>query len=351
MWRELKNSDFKNFNIENIIREDSFYKDKFYVTDSTLFELKKFFDCNKIENDYKLQYLNYLLTSNKVLDDIEQATKVLLKFNNALSCNTLIGQNRFVSSKYTFGFLGDSTLPEINDGIMFEEKNLIKEVGDKINFKNTEEVLFYKKTNLLGECEGYIFTNYRIVSLQTKNGTYSLYWKEIRNIRKKLFGTSTINEKYELPLNEIAYKIVESMIDYEFIKYPIIIRGEKAFSGKFGILSFDRYTYEQFETLQKELELFEKEENKKNTLFLYSAKSDTKIPIQEKKLIINKKIIGKIEKHPKKKGFILRNLSSNSWDYFIENKQYTIEPSQARALIVGSKIIIDKDEFKVIKEE
>lgn len=65
----------------------------------------------------------------------------------------------------------------------------------------------------------------------------------------------------------------------------------------------------------------------------------------------NQQPLAKIESHPKKKGaYIIRNLSDRSWKYKVEDKQYTIEPKQARVLIPNGIIEINGVEVQVTKE-
>ncbi len=353
MWKKLSNYDFNCFNIEDIGDKNSFSANEFFVTSSSYQELKKIIDNNEEDDETKIKFLVYLSNNDKSFDESELALKSLFQIHVGLSYGVLMGRgDRFVSKGYTYGFLGDSDLTSIDDGIIFDEKNLEKEISDVINFKNNEWVLAYKKNNIFGEFKGYIFTNFRLISLRGENGTFSLYWKDIKSINKKKFGKILINNQYEFVFGDFFYEIVESMIEYDFMEYPLIVRGERLFRGEFGILSFDRYTVKQYNAYVEELKNFQTNQNLSKPYIEVKDKKTTQYEISEGKIIKNDigQKIAKIEAHPKKEyAYIIRNLTEKTWNYTIANKKYTIEPNRARVLMDGVRIAFDNLEISFKK--
>ena len=225
----------------------------------------------------------------------------------------------------------------MDDGEKFEGK------GYKlynVSLKNGEYVVCYNKQNILGDFKGYIFTNYRIISVNMKE-SFMLDWKELKSIKKKSFLPGCIlNGSYDINISTTMIKIAESMLEYDFIA-NVIIERIRGVVNKFSRLSFDRYTEAEYKGI---LDTIENIQNSKNSKFyFYIKKTDISIPIVDnleislcdiKENTQNTSAIAQIESHPKKRGaYIIRNISNETWKYKAGDETYTIQPQQARALI------------------
>ena len=349
MWMRLTNMDFNGFSIEDAAINGT--ETEFYVTQDTKNELKKFLNSKNIDREKKLNYLN-LLIFPPIVQSVEQQTLSMLNLLTlTLTEGTLIGQgDRYVTFKYSSRFLDSSAYPSINDGEKFESKNIQL---PNVSLHNDEYVLFYESSNLLGSFKGYILTNMRLIATGTSEN-FSLDWKDLKSTKRKLFGKCIINDTHKVDLSSPLCKIIESMLEYDFIVNPIIARKNGSFD-KYSIMSFDRFTYEKYNGYLNDINQLTK-----IPFYLYIKSINSKIPIGiDKKIYLSEltgnsndsELIAHIEPHPKKKGaFIIRNLSNRSWKYKVEDKQYTIEPQQARALIPNGIIEINGIEVKVNKE-
>jgi hypothetical protein len=242
-------------------------------------------------------------------------------------------------------------------------------VGGFLNETNNNDIIIYASK----KSKDYLIINNKIISLDSSGffpvvlsegivsedkNSYMIFLTKLLN--DKLINKCIFNDELIL-FRDLPFKgdlsILEKTTNYSAIGLKNKIKIRFSSYGDWA-LYIDGITYyngnisnEKFD----DIDLFAKA-----PFYLYVKSIDSKIPIEkDRKIYLSEltgdqsddELIARIEPHPKKNGaFIIRNLSDRSWKYKVEDKQYTIEPQQARALIPNGIIEINGIEVQVTKE-